>query len=161
MKFELDVTVRQPLIRGSAIERELAGGARRADSLVLDRVRSVLDANVRSRTGRTRQSFRQSESVKPGEIVGRVRSTYFVSRLLEIGAQPHEIKPRRGGRFLVFTVGGRTVFARAVHHPGLRGRHFFGAATQAMVPAVEAELSAAARKAIDEAPIETTSTRSA
>jgi hypothetical protein len=41
--------------------------------------------------------------------------------VVEYPTRPHTIVPRNG-RFLVFTVGGRKVFARSVHHPGTRGR---------------------------------------
>lgn len=34
------------------------------------------------------------------------------------GQRPHVITPRRPGGVLVFDVGGRTVFARRVNHPG-------------------------------------------
>lgn len=40
------------------------------------------------------------------------------------GTRPHTIRPRRR-KALRFVVGGRTVFARVVHHPGNRGTHWF------------------------------------
>jgi hypothetical protein len=41
--------------------------------------------------------------------------------VVEYPTRPHTIRPRNG-RFLVFTVGGRRVFARSVSHPGTKGR---------------------------------------
>lgn len=42
----------------------------------------------------------------------------------EDGTRPHIIRARRG-KVLRFVVGGRTVFARSVHHPGNKGTHWF------------------------------------
>jgi hypothetical protein len=39
------------------------------------------------------------------------------------GTRPHIIRPRTK-RVLKFTVGGRTVFAKMVRHPGTRARPF-------------------------------------
>lgn len=38
--------------------------------------------------------------------------------------RPHLIRPKNPGGVLRFQVGGRTVFARLVHHPGTKGRPF-------------------------------------
>ena len=37
----------------------------------------------------------------------------------EFGGSVYEIKPRKPGGWLRFTVGGRVVYARVVHHPGI------------------------------------------
>ena len=39
---------------------------------------------------------------------------------LEFGTAPHVITPKNPGGVLVFEVGGETVFARIVHHPGTK-----------------------------------------
>lgn len=39
------------------------------------------------------------------------------------GTSPHIIRPRRA-QVLRFNVGGRTVYAKVVHHPGTRARPF-------------------------------------
>jgi hypothetical protein len=45
------------------------------------------------------------------------------------GTRPHLIRPRRA-QVLRFKVGGRTVFAKVVHHPGTRARPFLDRALQ-------------------------------
>jgi hypothetical protein len=50
---------------------------------------------------------------------------------VEFGTQPHDIKPKKAGGVLVFTVGGKKVFARKVHHPGTAPHPY-------VVPAFEA-----------------------
>jgi len=49
------------------------------------------------------------------------------------GTKPHEIKPKRVGGVLVFTVNGQKVFARKVHHPGTKAQPFVLPAFQAWV----------------------------
>jgi hypothetical protein len=41
------------------------------------------------------------------------------------GQRPHVIEPRRDGGVLVFDVGGRTVYARSVNHPGAQGNDWW------------------------------------
>jgi hypothetical protein len=48
-------------------------------------------------------------------------NTHELFTVVEYPTRPHTILPRNG-RFLVFTVNGRKVFARSVHHPGTKGR---------------------------------------
>jgi hypothetical protein len=60
---------------------------------------------------------RQSTPVTAVKLV----NTHPLFTVVEYPTRPHTIVPRNG-RFLVFQVGGRTVFARSVHHPGTRGR---------------------------------------
>jgi len=62
-------------------------------------------------------------------LTGRVISQAPYSAYVEFGTRPHMIFPRRA-RVLRFEVGGRTVFARYVHHPGTRGRFFMRRALQ-------------------------------
>lgn len=55
------------------------------------------------------------------------------------GARPHVIRPRRR-KALRFKVGGRTVFAKSVQHPGNRGTHWFDRAVEAWPDIVADEL---------------------
>lgn len=47
------------------------------------------------------------------------------------GTRPHVIRPVRA-RVLRFTVGGRVVYAKVVHHPGTRARPFLDRAVREM-----------------------------
>lgn len=53
------------------------------------------------------------------EVISTNPNTLFVHN----GTPPHIIRPRRAS-VLRFQVGGRTVFARVVNHPGYRGDPF-------------------------------------
>ena len=72
------------------------------------------------RTGRLRNSFSVKTVTTRRAIVRGHYTAYFVDK----GPKAHTIRPKRGRRVLRFQDGGRTVFARSVHHRGYRGRPF-------------------------------------
>lgn len=76
-------------------------------------------ARVPSRTGRLRRSFRVTSVSSKKVRVGGHYTGYFV----DAGTKPHEIAAKSGKR-LIFQAGGRTIFARKVHHRGYRARPF-------------------------------------
>ena len=74
-------------------------------------------------TGKLKASFRVTSVTTRRAIVKGRYTAYFV----DAGPKPHVIKPKRKrgrGAVLAFNFGGRTVFARSVHHRGYRGRPF-------------------------------------
>ena len=67
------------------------------------------------------------EGIIVGPVVGKsvkVISTNKHTIFVHNGTPRHPIRPRRQGGFLRFQVNGRTVYARAVNHPGYRGDKF-------------------------------------
>ena len=82
------------------------------------------------RTGRLRSSIRAEEprifSLRGSVKVG---SDLEYAAFVNDGTRPHIIRPRRA-QVLRFTVGGRTVFAKVVHHPGTRARPFLDQAAR-------------------------------
>lgn len=46
------------------------------------------------------------------------------ARYVEFGTKPHEIRPKNPDGVLVFKVGGKTVRAKVVHHPGTVAQPF-------------------------------------
>jgi hypothetical protein len=82
-------------------------------------------------TGRLRASIVWTIGVGGnGKLVARVGTNVAYARPVHEGSRPHVIRPRRG-RVLVFPMGGRTVFARVVHHPGTRPHPFLRDALRA------------------------------
>jgi hypothetical protein len=70
-------------------------------------------------TGRLRRTIRRrNASAKRATVVAHY-TAYFVDK----GPRAHAIRPKRA-RMLRFQAEGRTVFAKAVHHRGYRGRPF-------------------------------------
>lgn len=81
--------------------------------------------SVPRKTGRTEALLRSSVESGPKKIIGVVESPSEVSRILDGGAGPHAIKPRKA-KALVFywpRVGSVVVFS-SVRHPGVRGTGF-------------------------------------
>lgn len=84
------------------------------------------------RTGVLRASVRATQV---GPLAWKIASPVAYAPAVEDGSRPHTIRPRRG-KYLVFVVGGRRVFARSVHHPGMTGRHMFAQSVPAVVSAL-------------------------
>ncbi|MFF3096828.1 hypothetical protein [Streptomyces cyaneofuscatus] len=59
----------------------------------------------------------------PRGLVGIVECTHPATRFVLDGTRPHVIRPRRAS-VLRFELGGRTVFAKRVNHPGTRANNF-------------------------------------
>lgn len=76
------------------------------------------------RTGRLRSSIRADPprifSLRGSLTVG---SDLEYAAAVNDGSRPHIIRPRTK-QVLKFQVGGRTVYAKIVHHPGTKGAHF-------------------------------------
>lgn len=83
---------------------------------------------------RARRVQRNARRMAPGRmgkkvnavVVGkhvRIESTHPATMYVIKGTKPHIIRPRYR-KALKFRVGGRTVFARVVHHPGTKANDF-------------------------------------
>jgi len=60
--------------------------------------------------------------------LGNSQRPEVVVKTLLFGSLPHEIKPKRPGGVLRFEIGGKTVFAKRVNHPGTKRDPFFNRA---------------------------------
>lgn len=83
---------------------------------------------------KARRVQRNARRMAPGKMGRRVRavvvqghvrieSTHPATMFVINGTRPHVIRPRYR-KVLKFTVSGRTVFARVVHHPGTKKNDF-------------------------------------
>lgn len=59
-----------------------------------------------------------------------VKPTAFYAAFVEKGTAPHLIQPRRTDGVLCFEVGGETIFAKYVNHPGTRPQLFIKTARE-------------------------------
>lgn len=94
--------------------------------LVFDTTRAVLNrtrALTPVRTGTLRAGSAMVMKVSPTAVTGRVENRIKYFYPVHEGASPHVIRPRRR-KLLKFQVGGRTVYARKVNHPGNKGNPF-------------------------------------
>lgn len=87
------------------------------------------------RTGRLRSSIR-AEPPRFFSLRGvvSVGSDLEYAGFVNDGTRPHVIRPRRA-KALRFTVGGRTVYATVVNHPGTRARPFLDRALREVAAA--------------------------
>lgn len=72
-------------------------------------------------TGTLRAGNQMAVSREAPGARGWVYNNVKYAAAVHDGSGPYVIRPRRG-KALKFEVGGRTVFARSVRHPGTRGR---------------------------------------
>lgn len=106
------------------LRRAIRGASRRelreASRLVVNRAKVLAPVD----TGRLRASIRADPprllTLRPSVTVG---TDVEYASWVHDGTRPHVIRPRRA-QVLRFQVGGRTVFARVVNHPGTRARPF-------------------------------------
>ena len=75
-------------------------------------------------TGRLRSSERLSFNLSGANPSFKVSTNVQYAEYVHDGTRPHVIRPRRK-QALKFRVGGMTVFAKVVNHPGTRARPFF------------------------------------
>lgn len=105
----------------------------------------------KDRSGGTRKSIQALPG--PGLFSARVRAR-GAAVFLESGTGKYGIRgsaypiQARGGGFLAFSSGGRTVFARRVMHPGIKPTHFLENAAEAERPKFIAACIAAIHDAL-------------
>lgn len=75
-------------------------------------------------TGRLRSSERLELNLSGASPSFKVVTNVEYAPYVHDGTRPHVIRPRRR-QALRFRVGGMTVFAKVVNHPGNRARPFF------------------------------------
>lgn len=91
-------------------------------------------ARLHRRTGRYAGGFKvKVDRGAPGEgfkftisnnVTGlNPRRPYSYAGVIEHGSRPHVIRPRDPNGFLMFTINGKKIVTREVHHPGTRPRH--------------------------------------
>lgn len=113
------------------MSRVIQGEARRVLRLrapqVLNRARVLAPVD----TGRLRSS---GEIVYSGFFGFRQKATIVFrveyAEAVHNGTRPHVIRPKRAGGVLRFQIGGRTVYAKYVNHPGTKGKPFLDRAVR-------------------------------
>ena len=91
-----------------------------------------MEVRVPVDTGRLRGSLGVRVEVDR-VIVGPDPAIAPYAGYVEFGTAPHDIRPKNSGGALKFTIGGRTIYAKVVHHPGTAPQPFIRPAFQAWV----------------------------
>lgn len=109
---------RLPSSLRAVLERRVRGLTLRLQALVQRKLSGQVLNVV---TGALRRSIQSEVTVTAEAVVGRVYSSGDVkyARIHEMGGKTraHLIEPKKG-KMLKFAMGGNTVFARSVNHPG-------------------------------------------
>lgn len=115
-----------------------------ADDLIREtasKVKSIAVTKAPIRTGALRESIsvhygRLSATIGPGVEYG-VYQEFGTASMGEFGGQPYVIRPKNG-KYLVFTINGRKVFAKKVTHPGVKPKYYMrGALESVLQPFIE------------------------
>lgn len=125
-RVRLDRAALSRTIRGASRD-ELDASARR----VLNRAKVLAPVD----TGRLRASIRiESRRTFTLRTVYTIGSDVSYAPMVNDGTRPHLIRPKTK-QALKFQVGGRTVFAKVVHHPGTRANPFLDRALREVAAA--------------------------
>ncbi|WP_308416876.1 hypothetical protein [Streptomyces sp. AJS327] len=101
-----------------------------AERFLSRRTRRVADIARREAPGRMGAYIDWKIESGPRGLEGVIICDHPATLYVLYGTRPHIIRPRRA-KALRFDVGGRTVFAAVVHHPGTRPNDFLGRALRA------------------------------
>lgn len=99
----------------------------RIEKRAIDNAQRIADTRVKRRTGAYVGNFETTVTPRPGpNTLARLRlfNSLDYADVIESGSRPHVIRATRAHGFLVFEIGGETVFTRnPVQHPGTRPQH--------------------------------------
>lgn len=124
MSFNVDISVQidqsrlTRLLRlpGGLVERNMRRRIERVENRARQLAPGSMSRQIRSEMGR-----------EGNEITGYVISDHPATIYVVSGTRPHIIRPVRA-QALRFQVGGRTVFAKIVYHPGTQANNFLAQA---------------------------------
>ena len=110
----------------SALKDEVVKVSRRRVELATRRMTNDLKRDAPKVTGElARKTGVEVTSASPNRITAEARSDAPHAEFVINGTRFHTIRPKRSGGVLVFRVGGVTVFAKKVNHPGNDPNPFF------------------------------------
>lgn len=118
------------------------GAASQVQEVLAKRINSIdrqiaaqAKMNVPVKTGNLGRSIEPDALKVTGlfTVTGGVTANANYAAAVELGTRPHVIRPKGGKRALKFNVGGRTVFATSVNHPGTRPRPFLKNAAETVI----------------------------
>lgn len=106
---------------------------------------------LRNRTGTLRRSINYRVNAAGNSVIGSVGTNLEYAAIHEYGGQtkPHEILPKNA-KALKFQLGGKTIFAKSVKHPGSKMpvRSFLRSALQDMEQKIRAKIEADVKAAL-------------
>jgi len=128
----ISVTVQQRGLQLQLVSQGIDEAAKRLIQRLADYAEAEMRNRAPVRTGVLRASIQKTVGEKEAQIGPTVPYAMFV----EYGTRPHEIRPVNA-RALRFEMGGGTVFATLVRHPGTRPQPFIRETAEAVKSQVE------------------------
>jgi hypothetical protein len=121
--FNLDRTRVQRMLRlpGGMVYRDMTRRLLRVEAEAVRRAPGSMGTTIRA----------QIRSGAGGDFEGVINVRHPAALYVIGGTRPHQIRPRRPGGVLKFTVGGRVVYAKYVNHPGTKPNDFLQQALRA------------------------------
>lgn len=121
--FNLDRTRIQRMLRlpGGIVYRDMERRLRRVEAEAIRTAPGSMGSTIRA----------QIRSGPGGDFQGVIRVSHPAAIYVVNGTRAHQIRPRRPGGVLRFTVNGQVVFARLVNHPGNKPNDFLRQALRA------------------------------
>lgn len=121
--FTLDRTRVQRMLRlpGGMVYRDMTRRLLRVEAEAVRRAPGSMGTTIRA----------QIRSGAGGDFEGVINVRHPAALYVIGGTRPHQIRPRRPGGVLKFTVGGRVVYAKYVNHPGTKPNDFLQQALRA------------------------------
>jgi hypothetical protein len=121
--FSLDRTRIERMLRlpGGMVYRNMERRVRRAEAEAIRRAPGSMGGTIRA----------QIQRGPGGEFRGVISVRHPAAIHVINGTRPHQIRPRRPGGVLRFTVNGQVVYARLVNHPGTKPNSFLKDALRA------------------------------
>lgn len=112
-------------LNGPELEKQLRGLLVARMESLQRRVANQARQDVPVKTGHLGRSIREGSVRFAGPLVvsGSVEATASYAAAVHEGSRPYVIRPRTANA-LRFNIGGRTVFAKMVRHPGSKARPF-------------------------------------
>lgn len=111
-----------------------------------DSLESGMKSKVRVKTGYTQSTIHVSQKATENSLQAEVTAG-GAAEYLEKGTPPHIILPRNA-KVLAFELGGETVFATEVHHPGTKARPFAKPTVDAVRNTIASEAAAILRREV-------------
>lgn len=122
------------------IERKIAGLHLLGENIGSDlEIKARSNASWTDRTGNTRRAIHGGADKTSKGVVSYLAHGSIVGLYMEKGTAPHVIRPKNK-KALRFTVGGKTIFAKHVNHPGIAARPVVEPTVQSNLPSIKQQV---------------------
>lgn len=138
--MRLSISTSHNLNRGvervEALPERLTGAMRSGTRRAAELVEEDQKQTISRKTGRTADTIRSVVEDMPGGAAAYVGTSDKIARILDQGSKSHKITARNAKALGPMQIGGRTVFAKSVMHPGTKAQRWLERSGQLSVDRV-------------------------